>query len=282
MFTQTTNICSNCCTVDSIITDIPSGEIVCSACGFVIEDRTIDETYEERNFGAEAKLNQPEKQSRISTVVGPYDNTNENIKKSLKKLRERCFWLDLKKVIEEQAVDIFYKFNKEKSLKGLNREGIIAAVIYISCKKNRNPRSISDIATPLHLNEADVRKYVNLIQGIVPCQSQPIAERVNSIITKDIHNYNDITDVEKCSQKISQRICEKGILEGRKPKTIAGCAYLISSIICGASNSLKDIATKYETTPFTLKKVYNKLMEYKDDILPEELKSHSDKLVNYP
>ena len=44
------------------------------------------------------------------------------------------------------------KISKQKTFRGLNRHGIIAASIYISCSINNYPRTAKEIATIFNLD----------------------------------------------------------------------------------------------------------------------------------
>ena len=46
-------ICSFCKTEDFLLTDYQLGQIACSVCGVVMEERLIDELAEWRNFSVE-------------------------------------------------------------------------------------------------------------------------------------------------------------------------------------------------------------------------------------
>ena len=58
------DICERCNAKNSLVLDVPNGELVCTNCGLVAQDRIIDDTYEKRNFGSENGGNKSE--SRIS------------------------------------------------------------------------------------------------------------------------------------------------------------------------------------------------------------------------
>ena len=53
---------------------------------------------------------------------------------------------------------IIRKYRTRKTFRGLNRDGIIAASIYIACRVNNTPRTAKEIATMFHLDDASATK----------------------------------------------------------------------------------------------------------------------------
>ena len=62
------------------------------------------------------------------------------------------------KIIIDEAMRYHKKVSEQKTFRGLNRDGIIAASIYIACRVNDNPRTAKEIATMFHLDDASATK----------------------------------------------------------------------------------------------------------------------------
>jgi transcription initiation factor TFIIB len=62
------------------------------------------------------------------------------------------------KIIIDEALRYHKKISEHKTFRGLNRDGIIAASIYISCRTNDCPRTAKEIATIFTLDNTSATK----------------------------------------------------------------------------------------------------------------------------
>ena len=62
------------------------------------------------------------------------------------------------KIIIDDALRYHKKISEQKTFRALNRDGIIAASIYISCRRNDYPRTAKEIAVIFHLNTSSATK----------------------------------------------------------------------------------------------------------------------------
>ena len=72
--TITTIVCSICKTSDSIVTDVESGEVICSNCGMVISDKIQDINHPERRaFSSEVMSNKGSRRTGSPTSLAKHD-----------------------------------------------------------------------------------------------------------------------------------------------------------------------------------------------------------------
>ena len=67
------------------------------------------------------------------------------------------------KIIIDEAMRYHKKISEQKTFRGLNRDGIIAASIYVACRINNNPRTPKEIATMFHLDDASATRDVRML-----------------------------------------------------------------------------------------------------------------------
>ena len=68
---------------------------------------------------------------------------------------------EIPKLIIDEALRHHKNISELKTFRGCNRDGVIAASIYISCRINDYPRTAKEIATIFHLeNSAATRVFV--------------------------------------------------------------------------------------------------------------------------
>jgi len=72
MYSINIEICPLCKCKNTVITDFTSGQVVCSECGAVLDDRIIDETSEWRNFSSENPGSSNNDPNRVGGPINPY------------------------------------------------------------------------------------------------------------------------------------------------------------------------------------------------------------------
>ena len=180
MITSNVQSCPICNSVNTIIIDY-TGQIVCSSCATVIEDRIIDETSEWRNFSNE-NPNTGTDQNRVGGPINPYldevslttkiatknnkgplakfkhrafESGNRSILRGMEKIEELAIKLELLMSIVEKSKDVYKNVIDNKKLKGRSLDGIIAAIFYHVCRQNNANRSLQDIVNRLKLDKKE-------------------------------------------------------------------------------------------------------------------------------
>ena len=182
------------------------------------------------------------------------------------------------KMIIDDAIR-YHKMISEYDLtfRGDNRDGIIAASIYISCRVNNYPRTAKEIAIIFHLDVTSATKGCKNALSIINNLEKDMdnKEKTNLGTTKPeafIERYcsklNVNNELTKLCQFISMKI-EKGNImpENTPPSIAAGVVYFISQI-CKLNISKRDVKNISETSEVTINKCYKKLEKIKDDLIP--------------
>lgn len=304
MITQTYESCKFCSAKDSIITDFSRGQVACNACGAVLEDRIIDETYEGRNFGGENQSSSGRDQTRVGGPVSPYsdlsmgvtiaakrnnalnkmkqrsaNSAGNNRMRIFKKTEEYGQKLELKNAIIEKAKDLLTVVEKNKKLKGRSTDYIIASVIYAACRSLKVPRALADISSKLGINKKILSKCFNSIKSVIFPQNEiEVKETIIGLVNSQCNVLFLEPNVTKCAKEITKIICEKEILAGKNPTTIVGCVILIACRLLGSKVEKKEISLASNATENTILHAYSQIMQYKNDIIPEQYKQFMDKL----
>lgn len=313
MITHTIDNCKYCNAQNSIITDFSAGQVVCSSCGAVLEDRIIDETYEGRNFGSENQGSGGKDQTRVGGPINAYTeeinagvsiatkkngtplsnirmrssgSSNNSLQRIFKKADELAQKLELKKSIVDKAKDLLALVEKQKKLKGRSLDCIIASVIYVACRLTNVPRPLPEIAKNLGLEKKTVNKCFNSIKHIIiENNDNQIAQNVSGLVNsycnkleeklkkqENQENQEKWKSLKKDAMEISEMICNKEVIAGRNPNTIAAVSILIASRLNELQLSKKDIADTTTTTENTISNAYQDLLKYREHIIPDRLK----------
>jgi len=182
------------------------------------------------------------------------------------------------KLIIDDAIRYHKKISEyELTFRGDNRDGIIAASIYISCRINGYPRTAKEISNIFHLDVTSATKgcknallIINNIEKDMSnkekttfCKTKPI-----DFIERYCSKLNLTNEVTKICQFVSMKIEKDNLMPENIPDSIAaGVVYFISQL-CKMNISKKDVRNVTEISEVTINKCYKKLETIKDVLVP--------------
>jgi len=184
------------------------------------------------------------------------------------------------KIIIDDAIRYHKKISEERTFRGLNRDGIISASIYISCRINNNPRTAKEIATIFNLDNTSATKgcknavtIINQLETNMElnektqfCKTKPI-----SFIERYCSRLQINKDLTKLCQFIALCIEKKNLVPENTPHSIAaGIIYFITQTF-KLNISKKDIHVVSEISEVTINKCYKKLEGMKSDLIPKKI-----------
>ena len=182
------------------------------------------------------------------------------------------------KLIIDDAIRYHKKISEyELTFRGDNRDGILAASIYISCKINNYPRTAKEIANIFHLDATSATKgcknalcIINNLEKDMDnkektlfCKTKPEAfiERFCSKLSIN----NELTSLCKF---IAMKIEKNNMMPENTPHSIAaGVIYFISNI-CNLNVNKKDVKIISEISEVTINKCFKKLEKMQDELIP--------------
>jgi transcription initiation factor TFIIB len=196
------------------------------------------------------------------------------------------------KMIIDDAMIYHKKISESDSrFRGENRDGIIAASIYISCRINNYPRTAKEIATIFHLNSTSATQGCKNALSIINTLEKDMdnKDKTNfgktkpeSFIERYCSKLNINNELTKLCQFISMKIEKMNVMpENTPPSIAAGIVYYVAQI-CKLNVSKRDIRNVSETSEVTINKCYKKLEKIVGDenIIPASiLKKYNLELI---
>lgn len=296
-----------CDTCSSELCLSEDGFFTCSSrqCGKIYRDR-LDQTAEWRFYNGEG-INNP---TRCGMPINPLlhessfgcrvMNTGNN-SYEMRKIRRYTEWQSMpykekskydqferiklmatnsgiSQYIIQDALKLHDKILQEKTFRALNRDGIIAASIYLSCKMNNYPRTSKEIATIFHLDKSSATKGCKNATTIL----HKIERNLSSDEKTTIHRTLPISFIERyCSklninheltklcQFIAFRIEKNNLIPENTPNSVAaGIMYFVASM-CKLNITKHDVRQISEISEVTINKCSKKLDAIKDQLIPE-------------
>ena len=184
------------------------------------------------------------------------------------------------KLIIDDAMRYHKKISEARTFRGLNRDGIIAASIYISSRINQFPRTAKEIATIFHLDNTSAtrgcKNAVSIINSIEHelasdektnlCNTTPI-----SFIDRYCSRLNINQELTKLCKFIAVQIQKNNYIPENTPHSIAaGIVYFVSQI-CSLNITKSDVHNISEISEVTINKCNKKLEQLKSKLIPQAI-----------
>jgi len=272
----------------------------CERCGEILET-AIDIQAEWRNFGADGKadparcslpVNNLLPKSSMSSTILSAGSSNYGMRRTQKihswgcmTYKERCLHnifqdISLRSLngcilnnISKTAHE-FYKIVSELHVsRGEIRKGLIAASLYMACKKLRVPRTTQEIADIFQVTERCVtrgnKKFTELwalagkppIQYFDNCQSSDYIIRFCSKLDRG----ND--EFFQLSKKISDECNNKQLLKQNTPVSVAAASIFTAVNILKLPISRGDVSKIANTSEVTISKCVKELQAYNKEFI---------------
>ena len=281
---QTLTLCHEC--GGNIIPIHKSGDVVCSQCGLVLDERSIDFSHSgRRSFTTSEKNHRETTGSPISrlipdigltTVIDRHNITNPDLKRATK-WNTRLSWekrnlliatTELKRIgsnlnlpdhIKEEAMSLYKKAFERKLLRGRSINGMVAACLYYACKIKRIPRTLQEIIDEASVSAKEVRRcYTSVIREFklkVP-NSDPIA-----LVPKHVSDMGLDAEIEALIIKFLNIYKSNVSTSGKDPKGIVAGAFYLACKIKGRAITQSQVAKALGVTEVTLRSRYKELVK---------------------
>ena len=302
----------SCDLCDSVIMITEEGFYACSnpKCGVLFKDR-MDETAEWRYYGANdngnsdpTRCGMPINPLLAQSSYGCKVVCNGKSTYEMRKIRRYTEWQSMPykekaqydefqhikvmasnsgipKYIIDDALIYHKKISEQKTFRALNRDGIIAASIYISGRINNYPRTAKEIAAIFQLDNTSatkgcknaitilnkLEKNMESEEKTVLCQTKPI-----SFIERYCSKLNINKELTKVCQFIAVRVEANNLMPENTPHSVAaGIVYFVAQT-CNLNISKRDVKSVSEISEVTINKCYKKLEKMEDQLLPSVIK----------
>lgn len=185
------------------------------------------------------------------------------------------------KVIIDDACRYHKLISEKQTFRGSNRDGIIAASIYIACRIKNYPRTAKEIAFMFHLDTASATKGCKNAMTIINELEKDITYSTTSSLSF-IERYCSKLSIPppliKIAEFISMQIIKQNLIPEKTPNSIAaGIIYFISVEFLYLDNSVKKeeirerISNVIHTSAMTIDKCYKIINSAKDKLVPPEV-----------
>ena len=182
------------------------------------------------------------------------------------------------KIFIDNAMVIHKDISEQKMFRGLNRDGIKSASIYISCRLNGCPRTSHEIAQIFKLDKTSATTgcsmAVNILHNIerdLDPSNQTILKITlpSSFIERYCSRLNFNPEQTMLAKFVTKKIEKQNIITDNIPHAIAAGIIYFVAYNCNNQITKKDIKVISGVSEVTINKCFKKLESYKDILIPE-------------
>jgi transcription initiation factor TFIIB len=294
---QTSIACPTCNTDSRSVTDLESGEIICSNCGIVISDKIQDITRPEwRAFSAE-EVND-KRRTGLVTSVARYDmglatvigRTNRDaygrkidaaMRTTMQRLRtwdsrthihtsadrnlvQAFNELDILKdklalpdAVVEKSAYIYRKAQHKGLSRGRTTSGLMAAAIYAACREMGTPRTLNDITEVSTNNRKNIARNYRVLVSELSLKVSNVDPM--RCIFRVASNARVTENTKRQALSIMKEIGEKQISAGKDPMGLAATTVYAACLKTGEIRTQSEIASVSGITEVTIRNRYKEL-----------------------
>ena len=183
-----------------------------------------------------------------------------------------------KKIIDDAIIYHKKITEYEQTFRGNNKDGILAASIYISCRINNCPRTAKELAAIFYLNNTDATNGCKNAQSIINilekdmnmgdkttfCKTTPL-----SFIDRYCSKLNINAELTKLCQFIAIKIENTNYMPENTPQSIAaGIVYFIIQF-CNLNISKHEVKNVSEISEVTINKCSKKIELKTSEFIPQ-------------
>jgi transcription initiation factor TFIIB len=301
-----------CMTCDSPLIIMDDGFPTCTndKCGIIYRD-ILDYSPEWRFYGADDKnANDPTRCGNpinpllVQSSFGCKVLSSHRSSYEMKKIRKWTEWQSMPhkekslydefqfitimaqnsgipKIFIDDAMAIHKDISEQKMFRGLNRDGIKSASIYISCRLNGCPRTAHEIAEIFRLDKTSatngcsmaVNILHNIERNLEPSQQTKLGITLpSSFIERYCSRLNFTTELTMLAKFITKKVENINLITDNIPHAIAaGIIYFVAHN-CELGVNKQNIKTVSGVSEVTINKCFKKLENSKDILIPNVIR----------
>jgi transcription initiation factor TFIIB len=281
---QSTISCSKC-QLDHLIEDPDCGEMVCTMCGLVVQEKTQEiriPFYDKRvdtsradasslssyDMGLSTIIGKTDKDARgqrlqpsvYSTIqrlrtwdqrIQVYDSKDRNLKRAFLVLHTLKDKLNLSDKTTEKAAYIYRKALIRKLISGRSIDSVLVAAAFIAIREMPSSTTLREISKVSNIRLNTIARMVRLLSlelGIFIPMADP-----TRYVTKTGNILGLSEQTKRLAIKIMSHIKDIEYSGGKNPASLAATVLYIACSKTGENISLKEIAKAANITEFTIR-----------------------------
>jgi transcription initiation factor TFIIB len=298
---QETTACPEC--DGKLVADDEHGETVCSDCGLVIAQDSIDRGPEWRAFDAGEKdeksrvgapttntmhdkglstnidwrdkdaygnqlgARQRKKMQRLRKWNERFrtrDSKERNLKQALGEIDRMASALGLPENVRETAAVIYRRALDEDLLPGRSIEGVATSSVYAAARQAGVPRSLDEIADVCRVEKSEVARTYRYVVRELKLEVKPADPA--SYVPRFVSDLTLSEEVEHRARQLLENAKEKGVHSGKSPVGLAAAAVYAAALLTNEKTTQAAVSEVADISEVTIRNRYHELLEAEDGI----------------
>jgi transcription initiation factor TFIIB len=294
--TEDTTTCPEC--NGRLETDTEHGETVCSECGLVVEEDSIDRGPEWRAFDSAERDNksrvgapttkmmhdkglstnigwqdkdaygkslssrQRQKMQRLRTWNERFrtrDSKERNLKQALGEIDRMSSALGLPENVRETASVIYRRALNENLLPGRSIEGVATAAVYAAARQAGVPRSLDEVHTVSRIDKMELTRTYRYVVRELGLEVAPADPE--SYIPRFASDLDLSDEAENRARRLIVAAREDGLLSGKSPVGLAAAAVYAAALLCNEKVTQSEVSEVANISEVTIRNRYKELLE---------------------
>jgi transcription initiation factor TFIIB len=183
------------------------------------------------------------------------------------------------RIFIDDAMAIHKEISEQKMFRGMNRDGIKSASIYISCRLNGCPRTAHEIAEIFHLDKTSATNGCSMAVNILSNldrngrssthTSDMCATKPSSFIERYCSRLNINTELTTLCKFIANKIEQQGTINDNTPHSIAAGIVFFIAQTCNLTITKTDVKNVCGVSEVTINKCFKKMENMRDKLVPK-------------
>ena len=284
-----------------VVTDEEHGERVCSDCGLVVEEDSIDRGPEWRAFDSAERDNksrvgapttkmmhdkglstnigwqdkdaygktlssrQREKMQRLRTWNERFrtrDSKERNLKQALGEIDRMASALGLPENVRETASVIYRRALDEDLLPGRSIEGVSTAALYAAARQAGTPRSLDEIARVSRVERMELTRTYRYVVRELSLEIQPADPE--SYVPRFASDLDLSDETERRARDLLRNAKGTAVLSGKSPVGLAAAAVYAASLLTNEAVTQSQVSEVADISEVTIRNRYKELLEVEE------------------
>ncbi|MFB6251797.1 MAG: transcription initiation factor IIB family protein [Halobellus sp.] len=292
-------VCPECS--GPLISDEARGETVCSDCGLVVDENSIDRGPEWRAFdsaerdrksrvgapttnlmhdkglstnigwqnkdayGNSLSSRQREQMQRLRTWNERFrtrDSKERNLKQALGEIDRMASALGLPENVRETASVIYRRALDEDLLPGRSIEGVATASLYAAARQAGTPRSLDEIERVSRVDKMELTRTYRYVVRELKLEVEPAdPEQYVPRFASDL----DLSDeAERTARELLRKAKRAAIHSGKSPVGLAAAAVYAAALLTNEKVTQSEVSEVADVSEVTIRNRYKELLEVEE------------------
>ncbi|MFW6434886.1 MAG: transcription initiation factor IIB [Halovenus sp.] len=287
----------------NVVVDDEHGETVCTDCGLVIEEDSVDRGPEWRAFDAKEKdeksrvgapttnmmhdkglstnIDWRDKDAYGNALSGKQrkkmqrlrkwnerfrtrDSKERNLKQALGEIDRMASALGLPENVRETASVIYRRALDENLLPGRSIEGVSTASVYAAARQAGVPRSLDEITEVSRVEKSEIARTYRYVVRELGLEVKPADPE--SYVPRFASSLELSEEAERRARELLQNAKEQGVHSGKSPVGLAAAAVYAAALLTNEKTTQAAVSEVADISEVTIRNRYHELLEAEQDI----------------